>query len=233
MTSAVATLTIETAHFPPEERTARVFAAFDSLSPGERFLLRFDRAPRPILESLQKERRGLFEWSLVATGAGSWTIEVFRREAAGSPLREVTEALAWDHDRLDALEAAAFVAVYGGDGATATKLYAEFACGLERHIGFEEDVLFPVFERKAGLDSTCGPTAVMRQEHAEIRFLLHAIGQSIGRPATDLEPLRRRFHDVIGEHNEKEEAILYPGTDRMLTPEESDAVVRQIQRYGM
>ena len=231
-TTGLAHWTIEMAAIPAGERTSRILSAFDSLSPGERVLLHAAAAPGDALSVLQAERPGLFEWSVVASGPDGWKIEVFRREAAPGSLREVTEALAWDHDRLDALEAAAFLALSHGDVPTAAARYAEFACGLERHIGFEEEVLFPVFEARAGLEPTFGPTAVMREEHAEIRYLLRSIGEAIG-TGGDSIPLRRRFHEVIGEHNEKEEVILYPGTDRMLSPRESDELVGRIQRYGM
>jgi hypothetical protein len=39
------------------------------------------------------------------------------------------------------------------------------------------------------------------------------------------------FRDVLGGHNMKEEPILYPGTDRLLTEDERDALVPRIQAY--
>jgi regulator of cell morphogenesis and NO signaling len=231
-TSGFASGEVETTGLAAEERIRGTLSAFDSLAPGERFLLRGETAPRQILESLQTQRPGLFEWSVLANGSSGPTIEIFRRDAPSGSLREITETLAWDHDRLDALEADAFLALSRGDLPEAVGRYAQFACGLERHIGFEEDLLFPVFEQKMGMDGTCGPTAVMRQEHAEIRFLLGSIAGSLGQSAEEVASLRRRFHEVIGEHNEKEEAILYPASDRMLSPRESDELVARIQRYG-
>jgi hypothetical protein len=37
---------------------------------------------------------------------------------------------------------------------------------------------------------------------------------------------------VLGDHNLKEERVLYPTTDRILGAEESDALVARIQRFG-
>jgi iron-sulfur cluster repair protein YtfE (RIC family) len=119
-----------------------------------------------------------------------------------------------------------------GDLQAAYDLYAEFAAGLQRHIGFEEDLLFPAFEAGTGMPPTAGPTAVMRAEHREILELLERIAAGIGDAAARVEPLRERFHAVLGDHNLKEEHILYPGTDDMLGSEGADRLVQQIQSYG-
>ncbi len=141
------------------------------------------------------------------------------------------EALSWDHDRLDALEEAAFRARAAGALQEAFNLYAEFAVGLRRHIGFEEELLFPAFEVASGMPPSAGPTAVMRAEHREIRELLDQIAGEIGNAAAPVESLRRSFHAVLGDHNLKEEHVLYPGTDQLLGPEEADRLVRSIQSY--
>jgi hypothetical protein len=36
---------------------------------------------------------------------------------------------------------------------------------------------------------------------------------------------------VLGDHNVKEEEILYPGTDEILGAEDADRLVSRIQRY--
>ena len=36
---------------------------------------------------------------------------------------------------------------------------------------------------------------------------------------------------MLGDHNVKEEEILYPGTDEVLGTEEADRLVSRIQRY--
>jgi regulator of cell morphogenesis and NO signaling len=45
----------------------------------------------------------------------------------------------------------------------AIKNFEEFKAGLEQHIVWEEEILFPSFEQKFGLPG--GPTEVMRWEH--------------------------------------------------------------------
>jgi regulator of cell morphogenesis and NO signaling len=215
-----------------DERGSQTLALFDSLFPGERFVLLSKDACTDLLRRLQTERRGLFDWSPLELGPTVFRTEIARRETPGEGLRGVGEALSWDHDRLDALEEAAFKARAAGDFPAAFDLYAEFAIGLRRHIGFEEQLLFPAFEEASGIPPSSGPTAVMRAEHKEIVDLLERIADRIGDAAESLEALHQSFHAVLGLHNLKEERVLYPGTDRMLGPAESDRLVQKIQNYG-
>ncbi len=232
-TTAIAQWTLDLAAFPPEEVTTRALAAFDSLAPGERLLLRSVSSPLRLLNEFQSARKGIFEWSVVEAGPDSWKVEVFRRDAPTGQRRGIGEGLAWDHDRLDSLESAAFSARSAGDFSAARDHYARFACGLRRHIGFEEEILFPAFEEKTGLDPTCGPTSVMRLEHGEIQFLLGRIEHAIGEPDADVVAMRSRFHEVLSEHNEKEEEVLYPAADGLFSAEDADALFALIQRFGM
>lgn len=213
------------------ERHASVLDAFDGLRTGAALILKSDARPSAALERLQSERKGLFEWSPLEEGPALWRIEVLRRDARKGELRGITEALSWDHDRLDTLEASAFEARDAGAYELAGRTYAVFAQGLKRHIRFEEELLFPAFEARTGLPPTMGPTAVMRSEHRDIVSLLESIASDIGapRPAADLDHKRSAFHEVLGGHNDKEEQILYPGTDRALSPAESDDLVARIQ----
>ena len=217
----------------PAAASAEALSRFDALSPGERFVLVAPDRGFELLRRLQAERAGLFEWSPLESGPPAWRTEIARRQAPVGSKRSVLEALAWDHDRLDALEEAAFRVRKAGDLQAAFDLYTEFSVGLRRHIGFEEDVLFPAFESASGMPATAGPTAVMRAEHREIQDLLDGIASGIGDAAADVDGLRSRFHAVLGDHNLKEEHVLYPGADDLLGPENADRLVRQIQSYGI
>lgn len=210
------------------ERAAALLTAFDRLEPGAFLVLATEGPPAALLACLQAERKGLFEWSPLQAGPASHRTLVTRRQAQAGAAREVNEALAWDHDRLDALEQRTFELVAAQDLAGACAAWAEFVFGLKRHIRFEEELLFPAFERACGVPPERGPTAVMRLEHRDIEALIDAIGEALedgfGAPS-----LRASLHDVLGQHNEKEEHVLYPATDRALSAEERDALVARIQ----
>jgi uncharacterized protein (DUF2249 family) len=215
---------------PPGERLSTLLRTFDALAPDQGFELQSNHPPKAALEHLTKERPALFEWSPLEEGPERWRTRVTRRPRRGMR-REVTEALEWDHDRLDELERQAFAVRAAGDLALATRLFHDFAHGLRRHIAFEEKLLFPAFESRAGAPWESGPTHVMRHEHREIEKRLH----ELERRFMDLEdPLvgpRAAFHELMHDHNVKEEGVLYPATDRLLTEQERDELVSQIQAF--
>jgi iron-sulfur cluster repair protein YtfE (RIC family) len=127
-----------------------------------------------------------------------------------------------DHTRLEAIYHE-FQAVKHTDAARATACFAEFKAGLERHIVWEEEMLFPGFESRTGMRDA-GPTAVMRMEHTRIKNYLRDIAQKLARHdvATDAE--EAGLQQTLADHNWKEEQILYPAIDDMLPPAERSGV---------
>jgi hypothetical protein len=69
----------------------------------------------------------------------------------------------------------------------------------------------------------------MREEHRGILQCLERIEEAMGRTDSPVESLRHALHSILGDHNLKEENIVYPGTDRALNPPERDALVARIQ----
>lgn len=105
--------------------------------------------------------------------------------------------------------------------------FEEAARVLHRHIYLEEEILFPEVEAR-GVE---GPTAVMAQEHGEIWRLLDEI-----RDLARQDPLDKRLaqafaalRNVLEEHNFKEEQILYPASDRLLSQDDRARVLAQIE----
>jgi uncharacterized protein (DUF2249 family) len=214
----------------PEDRRRLLFSAFDTLTPGESVILVADQPPGAFLEDLQTARRGLFEWSPLLEDRQGWHVEITRRNARPGSLRTVTEAMAWDHQRLVALELRAFAAFIRPDRDKARFLYSALRQGSLRHMRVEEDLLFPVFEMKAGLPY-CGPTALLRAEHTELRRLLAELLEAASERSDSIHDLRLEFHTRIRDHDRKEEWILYPGIDRLLTAVECDALVANVQSF--
>ena len=208
-----------------------VLEAFDSLAPGERFRLVGTQPATAALEALRRERRGAFEWSPVHEGPSSWRVDVERRAAPVGSRREVTEALVWDHARLDAMEAAAFEARARGHLPRAREIFTDFAHGLRRHIDFEEQLLFPAFEQRCRLEGGNGPSAVMRAEHRAITALLFVMEREIDDATAPIELSRAELRRIQRDHDLKEEQILYPALDRMLDKEEGDRMVARIQDW--
>jgi hemerythrin-like domain-containing protein len=130
----------------------------------------------------------------------------------------ITGYLSSDHARCDDLFAAAETAVSKGRWDEAAALFGGFEEGLERHFAMEEKVLFVAFEKATG--SSAGPTAVMRMEHAQIRSIMTLLHDAMAnRDADDFLGHAETLNTMIQQHNMKEESILYPMTDRMLSTE--------------
>jgi iron-sulfur cluster repair protein YtfE (RIC family) len=89
---------------------------------------------------------------------------------------------------------------------------------LRRHIIWEEELLFPLFERKTGM--TSGPTQVMRMEHRQIGRDLDAIHHKVHTQDADTDTEEHSLLEVLSRHNLKEEKILYPAIDQAMN--ESD-----------
>jgi regulator of cell morphogenesis and NO signaling len=132
-----------------------------------------------------------------------------------------------DHDRLDALFKS-FQTLKRQDFAKAKSAWADFKVGLQRHIVWEEDVLFPLWEKKTGMTEG-GPTFVMRLEHREIRECLEAIHRKVEAqdPASDQE--EQALVDLLERHNTTEEQVLYPAIDRVTSEEERETVFQNMK----
>jgi regulator of cell morphogenesis and NO signaling len=132
-----------------------------------------------------------------------------------------------DHDRLDELFKD-FQKFKRTDYARAKDCFVQFKFGLQRHIVWEEEVLFPLFENKSGLHDY-GPTVVMRSEHQQIGKCLEDIHKKVQKSNPESDREEEALIDILKLHNQKEELILYPAIDRMITREESELAFVQMR----
>lgn len=132
-----------------------------------------------------------------------------------------------DHDRLDRLFKT-FQSLKRSDFPKAKEAFIDFKFGLQRHIVWEEETLFPAFEEKTGMRDA-GPTAVMRMEHRQIRDALEVIHQKVKNQNPDSDGDEAALLSILFQHNMKEENILYPAIDRLLSAEEVKEVFRKME----
>ena len=131
-----------------------------------------------------------------------------------------------DHVRCDAMFEHAQASAEKEDWAGARHAFGEFSSALEHHFSMEEDILFPAFERVTG--NSAGPTAVMRMEHKQMREVGQAMAQALeGHDAAGFLGHADTLQILMGQHNLKEESILYPMADRALSPAR-DALLREM-----
>jgi len=139
----------------------------------------------------------------------------------------ILEFMSVDHDRLDNK-----IRMYGTeklvDIERAENIFLFFKSELERHIIWEEDILFPVFERKTS-NKDAGPTSVMRMEHIQIKDHLQKIQRKL-RAKKIQDPCGEEvaLFKLLESHNQKEENILYPGIDNLTSEQEKDQMIKQI-----
>ena len=139
----------------------------------------------------------------------------------------ITEFYEQDHDRLDELFKT-FQRLKRSDFPKAKEAFKEFKFGLQRHIVWEEGVLFPLWEEKTGM-SEGGPTFVMRAEHRQIGQQLEAIHGKVAEQNPDSDQEEQALLDLLGTHNMKEERVLYPGIDRVTSAEERETVFQNMK----
>ncbi len=126
-----------------------------------------------------------------------------------------------DHAELDSIFDE-FKKQQSNDIAKAKPLFHNFKVGLQKHMVWEVELLFPIFEEKTGMQGS-GPTAVMRMEHRQIKEFLEEIHTKLLERALEgIDKLEYGLLEILHLHNQKEENILYPSIDNLLTNEERE-----------
>lgn len=86
---------------------------------------------------------------------------------------------------------------------------------MERHIGLEENLLFPAFEERTGMAS--GPTETMRMEHQQMHGMFAQMRAAIeAKDATQYLGVSETLLILLQQHNMKEESMMYPMLDQSL-----------------
>ncbi|MBX9657741.1 MAG: hemerythrin domain-containing protein [Nitrospiraceae bacterium] len=146
------------------------------------------------------------------------------------PERTISSMFDKDHERLDALFKS-FQTLKRTDFLKAKNAFLEFKAGLQRHVAWEEEVMFPLWEKKSGMTGG-GPTIVMRNEHREIGDCLESLARKIQaqNPETDRE--EEILLDLLDRHNMSEEEVLYPEMDHLISAEERETAFRAMEKIA-
>jgi uncharacterized protein (DUF2249 family) len=207
-------------------RLAAVVPLFEQLARGEGITIVSDTSEIQVLEFMQKERAGEFDWFQLESGPGRWLLVLARRPAGSSRRRQVLEFMEADHRQIHALLAELCGVVKRREPAgTIAEAATHLRTSLERHMRIEEDLLLPLVAERLG--SPRGPAAVLRDEHLQIAALVQTIAEGA---SSDAAAPCEALTTLLVHHSGMEERILYAVTDLLLTEPERDELVRRCQR---
>jgi hemerythrin-like domain-containing protein len=156
---------------------------------------------------------------------------------------KATTILRNEHDAilkmLDGLDETARQLLAGGSVSPATRdgLLEFFQLFADRcHHGKEEELLFPLLERK-GLPREGGPISVMLSEHDLGRDLIKEMAASSADCDKASHPARERwaraaerYSMLLREHILKENNVLFEMAEEMLTPDEQSALAADFEK---
>jgi hemerythrin-like domain-containing protein len=143
----------------------------------------------------------------------------------------ISDFLTHDHHHCDELFAQAEEQAANGAPDDAAATFERFHQEMERHFSREELILFPRLESVAG--EARGPTAVMRAEHNQLRALMVEMNMLLEAQEADA------FLDgcetlliLMQQHNLKEESMLYPMADQLLS-QQSEALLEKLRDVAL
>lgn len=130
-------------------------------------------------------------------------------------MRTITEFMADCHRVCDVEFAIAEEAVLNKEWGVAEASFNTFRHDMARHFRIEEEVLFPELISAGG---PAGQVQVMRMEHTQINEMLDLMAAALANAdAQEYEGLSETMLMVMQQHNLKEEQILYPIADNILS----------------
>jgi hemerythrin-like domain-containing protein len=105
------------------------------------------------------------------------------------------------------------------------------------HHGKEEGILFPALE-EAGIPNQGGPIGVMLHEHTDGRVYIKEMDKALdGMKKGDLDASHsfanasRRYIELLKQHIEKENHVLFPMADESLAPERQENIAERFDNF--
>ncbi|MCL5412510.1 MAG: hemerythrin domain-containing protein [Candidatus Marsarchaeota archaeon] len=140
---------------------------------------------------------------------------------------QVTEFMDKDHAAMEKLFAS--LVARGKDRQNLRDRFAQFRVRMERHMAWEEDVLFKIVEQKTGGQSIL--VEELTTQHARIKELLAGIAKAID-DGTPFGVLRDDLDAVMSAHEKMEDSSLYPWLDQTLSAGERDSAIAYMKSLG-
>lgn len=139
----------------------------------------------------------------------------------------IADYLKDDHNRCERLFSELEISVNAGLWDRADATFLQFHGALDKHFEMEEKVLFAAFESTA---AGSGPTAILRNEHQQIRGIVAMLEYALTRRARNaFLGHSDTLYIMIHRHNAIEENTLYQMTDHILF-EQKQSIIEAMNR---
>lgn len=146
-------------------------------------------------------------------------------------METITQTLSAEHSYCDQLFTQTEEKVANKQWEQASTHFVAFKMAMERHFTMEERILFPVVEERT--DQTTGPTAVMRMEHQQMRQVFDEMDRALTQQDSEQYlGLSETLLVLMQQHNAKEQQILYPMSDHILSKEVPFILDQMRQQQG-
>lgn len=135
-----------------------------------------------------------------------------------------------DHERLNRIFLFDFITEKNEDIGKAKASFRLFSNGLRKHIMWEEEILFPLLEKRQKKDDG-NLTKDLKEEHREIKRILKGISKAIReKDINRIENyLEQELFDFMSPHNNQEENLFYPALDGVLKIKERIAILDRME----
>ncbi|MDT8316796.1 MAG: hemerythrin domain-containing protein [bacterium] len=212
-----------------DERREEIKGAINGIGVQEKLIVECSDDFFGSITALLGDIKGEFVWAPLLSGPDLWRGEITKFTTNDAIHTSIVGYMSFDHKRCDELYADAEAAWNEGESATAAELLKSFDLGMKRHLGSEENILFPAFTAATGMEG--GPVQVMLMEHDQMRGVLAQMAEAID--AGDLDTAFANGDTMVilmQQHNVKEEGILYPMLEQHAGPD-LEETIRNLQTY--
>lgn len=134
-------------------------------------------------------------------------------------METINDYMMGDHRLCDSIFERAERAAETGDFAALERESSDFLRRIAAHIEMEERLLFPAFEERTGMGAG-GPTATMIEEHRTMEGLFEQMRDAVAaKNAAAYRGASAQVMEILLQHNQKEEQMMYPMLDSALGDE--------------
>ncbi|TAM50827.1 MAG: hemerythrin domain-containing protein [Burkholderiaceae bacterium] len=148
-------------------------------------------------------------------------------------MESINDYMMNDHREVDAIFERARNAAEAADWAGVERDGEMFLRRIERHIEMEEKILFPAFDEVSGM-SGAGPSQTMSSEHELMRPMFTQMREATqaNNMASYLQAANS-LHELLQQHNMKEEQMMYPMADQALGQQAAQSLVGELKKRAL